>query len=136
MRLRWESSFEYEWVVRKILILLWFVDDWDVIEVIIFMIWRWWNGWFLTMFGKGWFFKGLTGFWVWDWGENKLSEYLLCIVVSEFYRSRCRSGVVGVRVNCVRIWYNLDGMEVNVWITCETCEWNTSPPWVKNADER
>ena len=62
------------------------------------------------MFGKGWFFKGLTGFWVRDWGKNKLSEYLLCIVVSGFYRSRCRSGIGGVRVNCVRIWYNLDGI--------------------------
>ena len=62
------------------------------------------------MFGKGWFFKGLTGFWVRDWGKNKLSEYLLCIVVSGFYRSRCRSGIVGVRVNCVKIWYNLDGI--------------------------
>lgn len=82
------------------------------------------------MFGKGWFFKGLTGFWVRDWCENKLSEYLLCIVVSWFYRSRCRSGIVGGRVNCVRIWYNLDGILKLV------CEWNTSPPWVKNADAK
>ena len=36
-------------------------------------------------------------------------------------------------MNCVRILYNLDGMEVNVGVTCE---WNTSPPWVKNTDER
>lgn len=82
------------------------------------------------MFGRWLVFKGLTGFWMRDCGENKLSEYLLCIVVSGFYRSRCRSGIGGGLVNCVRIWYNLDGIFKLV------CEWNTSPPWVKNADER
>ena len=73
-------------------------------------------------------FQGFNGILGVRLSENKLSEYLLCIVVSGFYRSRCRSEIVGGRVNCVRIWYNLDGILKLV------CEWNTSPPWVKNAD--
>ena len=31
------------------------------------------------MFGKGWFFKGLTGFWVWDW--VKINCLNICYVL-------------------------------------------------------
>ena len=77
-------------------------------------------------------FQGFNGILGVRLSENKLSEYLLCIVVSGFYRSRCRSGIVGGLVNCVRIWYNLDenGIFKLAW------EWNTSPSWVKISAEK